>query len=70
LITLGFLPEAWREKIHVVGNTALAGTLLALERDGIRDWLADLPRRVVVESLVETENFASAFMQAMRFVWV
>jgi uncharacterized 2Fe-2S/4Fe-4S cluster protein (DUF4445 family) len=70
LITLGFLPEAWREKIHVVGNTALAGTLLALERGNIRDWLADLPRRVVVESLVEKENFGSAFMQAMRFAWV
>jgi hypothetical protein len=36
----------------------------------IRDWLADLPRRVVVESLVEKENFGAAFMQAMRFAWV
>ena len=70
LITLGFLPEAWREKIKVVGNTALAGTLLALEREAIRDWLACLPGRVVVEGLVEKENFGSAFMQAMRFAWV
>lgn len=70
LITLGFLPEAWRKKIKVVGNTALAGTLLALEREDIREWLACLPRRVMVEGLVEKEDFGTAFMQAMRFAWV
>lgn len=70
LITLGFLPEAWREKIEVAGNTALAGTVLALEREDIRVWLACLPGRVVVEGLVEREDFGSAFMQAMRFAWV
>jgi uncharacterized 2Fe-2S/4Fe-4S cluster protein (DUF4445 family) len=70
LITLGFLPEAWREKIEVAGNTALAGTLLALEREDIRDWLACLPGRVVLEGLIERDDFGPAFMQAMRFAWV
>jgi len=70
LITLGFLPEAWRDKIEVAGNTALAGTLLALEREDIRDWLGCLPGRVVLEGLVEREDFGSAFMQAMLFAWI
>ncbi|MGE4440917.1 MAG: ASKHA domain-containing protein [Desulfomicrobium sp.] len=70
LITLGFLPESWREKTVVVGNTSLAGTLLALERADIRDWLDRLPERVVVESLVEKKDFGAKFMQSMRFAWV
>jgi uncharacterized 2Fe-2S/4Fe-4S cluster protein (DUF4445 family) len=70
LIALGFLPEVWRKKIEVLGNTALAGTILALEGEDIRDWLDSLPARVIVEGLVEKEDFGPLFMQAMRFVWV
>lgn len=70
LFTLGFLPEVWREKTEVVGNTSLEGTLLALERGDIREWLDRLPERLVVESLVEKEGFGAEFMQAMRFAWV
>ena len=70
LFTLGFLPEAWREKMEVVGNTSLAGTLLALERADIRAWLDLLPERVVVENLVDKKGFGEEFMRAMRFAWV
>lgn len=70
LITLGFLSEIWREKVAVIGNSSLAGTLLALENDGIRNWLATLPERVSVISLVEQEDFGPLFLQAMRFAWV
>lgn len=70
LITLGFLSELWREKIEVIGNSSLAGTLLALEDAGIRKWLATLPERVSVVGLVEQDDFGHMFLQAMRFVWV
>lgn len=69
LVTLGFLPEAWRDRIHVAGNTSLAGTLLALGDEGVRGWLRALPPRVRVESLVEGAAFGPAFMRAMRFEW-
>jgi len=70
LIALGFLPEVWREKIKVVGNTSLAGTLLALQHEEVRCWLASLPSRVRLEALVEQKNFGSQFVEAMRFTWV
>lgn len=70
LITLGFLPERWREKIRVVGNTSLAGTLLALRSAETRSWLAGLPGRVVVDNLVERQDFGARFVQAMRFAWI
>lgn len=70
LITLGFFPEIWREKISVVGNTALAGTMLALERDDVRFWLDGLAERMAVESLAESGDFETQFLRAMRFAWV
>lgn len=69
LVTLGFLPEIWRDRVHVAGNTSLAGTLLALGDEGVRGWLKELPPRVRVESLVEGGAFGPAFMRAMRFAW-
>jgi uncharacterized 2Fe-2S/4Fe-4S cluster protein (DUF4445 family) len=69
LCTLGFLPEIWRDRIHVAGNTSLAGTVLALGKEEVRSWLEKLPARVRVVSLVEGEEFGSAFMRAMRFAW-
>ena len=69
LVTLGFLPEVWRDRIHVAGNTSLAGTLLALGDEGVRGWLGKLPSRVHVVSLVEGAAFGDAFMRAMRFAW-
>jgi len=69
LLTLGFFPEIWRDKMKVVGNTALAGTLLALEREDIRRWLDRLPGQVVVDTLVDREDFGPLFLQAMRFAW-
>jgi uncharacterized 2Fe-2S/4Fe-4S cluster protein (DUF4445 family) len=70
LITLGFFPEIWREKILVAGNTALAGTMLALEHDHVRTWLDRLPERVAVDSLAQRADFGSHFLRAMRFVWL
>ncbi len=70
LITLGFLPERWREKIRVAGNTSLAGTLLALRSAEAQSWLACLPGRVVVHNLLEQRDFNSRFVRAMRFSWV
>lgn len=69
LITLGFLPEIWRGRIEVAGNTSLAGTLLALESETTRDWLAALPGRVSVAQLVEEQGFGELFLRAMRFSW-
>jgi uncharacterized 2Fe-2S/4Fe-4S cluster protein (DUF4445 family) len=68
-ITLGFLPEIWRDRIEVAGNTSLAGTLLALESEATRAWLAALPGRVTVEQLVEESDFGARFLRAMRFFW-
>jgi uncharacterized 2Fe-2S/4Fe-4S cluster protein (DUF4445 family) len=70
LITLGFFPEIWRDKIHVAGNTALAGTMLALEQEAVRAWLDRLPERVIVDSLAERSDFGPLFMRAMRFAWI
>ncbi|MBU4595191.1 MAG: DUF4445 domain-containing protein [Proteobacteria bacterium] len=70
LITLGFFPEIWREKITVAGNTALAGTMLALEQDDVRAWLDLLPGRMIVDSLAERTDFGPLFMRAMRFAWI
>lgn len=69
LCTLGFLPEIWRDRVNVVGNTSLAGTVLALGNEEARGWLEMLPARVRVVSLVEGESFGPAFMRAMRFSW-
>jgi uncharacterized 2Fe-2S/4Fe-4S cluster protein (DUF4445 family) len=69
LITLGFLPEIWRDRTEVAGNTALAGALLALESEATREWLDALPGRVVVERLVEEPEFGARFLRAMRFSW-
>jgi uncharacterized 2Fe-2S/4Fe-4S cluster protein (DUF4445 family) len=69
LAALGFLPEIWRDRVQVAGNTSLAGTLLALREGAVREWLGRLPGRVRVESLVERDDFAAAFMRAMRFGW-
>lgn len=70
LITLGFLPERWRDKIRVAGNTSLSGALLALRSEETRSWLARLPGRVVVDNLVERQDFSATFIQAMRFSWI
>jgi uncharacterized 2Fe-2S/4Fe-4S cluster protein (DUF4445 family) len=69
LVALGFLPEIWRDRVHVAGNTALAGTVLALNDIRVREWLAELPHHVKVEPLVGGEDFGPAFMRAMRFGW-
>lgn len=70
LLTLGFLPEAWRGRVRIAGNTALAGTLLALERAEVRDWLACLPAKMTVDSLVDRPDFGSGFVRAMRLDWI
>jgi uncharacterized 2Fe-2S/4Fe-4S cluster protein (DUF4445 family) len=70
LISLGFLPERWREKIRTAGNTSLAGTLLALRSAETRSWLATLSGRIAVDNLVEQKDFGTRFIQAMRFSWV
>lgn len=69
LAALGFMPEIWRDRVRVAGNTSLAGTLLALRDGAVRKWLEKLPGRVRIESLVEREDFGPAFMRAMRFGW-
>jgi len=69
LVALGFFPEIWRDRVHVCGNTALSGTVLALMEKNVRVWLEDLPRHVQVEPLAGGEDFGPAFMRAMRFGW-
>lgn len=69
LVALGFLPEVWKDRVTMAGNTSLAGTMLALRDEGTRRWLAGLPPLVRVESLVERDDFGPAFMKAMRFAW-
>ena len=70
LCRLGFFPETAREVIRLAGNTSLAGALLALENKDVRNWLAELPERVAVESLVELDGFADDFVRTMRFEWL
>lgn len=69
LTGLGFLPEIWRERVHVAGNTSLAGTLLALTEEKTRRWLTVLPSKVGLETLVDRDDFGASFMRAMRFAW-
>jgi uncharacterized 2Fe-2S/4Fe-4S cluster protein (DUF4445 family) len=69
LMALGFLPEVWRERVVVAGNTALQGAVLALRDTAVRAWLTRLPRLVTVESLVDSEGFGPAFLRAMHFGW-
>ena len=70
LTVLGFLPEIWRDRVHVAGNTSLAGTLLALKEEKVRRWLTGLPSWVSLENLVDQDDFGPSFMRAMRFAWV
>lgn len=69
VITLGFFPECALERIDMVGNTSLAGTMMALERDDVRYWLSSLTERVTVEALVDDAGFQGQYFQAMQFVW-
>jgi len=70
LAVLGFLPEIWRDRVHVAGNTSLAGTLLALNEEKVRQWLTGLPSWVGLENLVDQDDFGPSFMRAMRFAWI
>jgi uncharacterized 2Fe-2S/4Fe-4S cluster protein (DUF4445 family) len=70
LCRLGFFPETARDMIQLAGNTALAGTLLALENESVREWLEYLTHLVTVETLVDRDDFAEDFVRAMRFEWI
>lgn len=70
LFDLGMLPRIFEGRIKVAGNTSLAGTLQALDRSDVRAWLAMLPPWVRIVDLVARPDFASVFMQAMRFEWI
>lgn len=69
LFTLGFLPAAFDTRVQVVGNTSLAGAFRASYDRTFQDWLARLPQHVRLVSLVDQPDFATHYVQAMRFAW-
>ena len=70
LFALGVLPRIFEDRIAVMGNTSLAGTLKILKDQDARAWLARLPPLVQIVDLVGEPDFASGFVQGMRFEWV
>lgn len=68
--SLGLFPRIFEGRVEVAGNTSLAGTLKTLEDSAFQTELSELASRVHVIDLVDQFDFASFFMQAMRFEWI
>lgn len=64
-VTLGLLPDIARERIHFVGNTALAGAVLALTNRLSRAESRALARRPEVIELNATDEFEDNFIDAL-----
>ena len=70
LFELGFFPETCRGKIECIGNSALRGAHQIHVNDSIRQWSESLPQMVSILDLVDDQEFAARFFQAMQFSWV
>lgn len=66
LVTLGFFPPKWRDRIRVVGNTALRGALLLGTRPQFRSVAEELPHGVHVVDATAEAGFSSRYLGAMH----
>lgn len=66
LLTLGFFPPMWRDRIQVVGNTSLRGALLLGTRQELRAVVEDLPHAVRVLDVTTEPDFASCYLGSMH----
>ncbi len=67
LITLGFFPPMWRDRIVVLGNTALAGALLLGQDPNLRAIAEVFPKQVEVVDTVAESTFAPRYVAAMQW---
>jgi len=62
-IAIGLLPGFLEEQVHVVGNTALAGAMLALVDRTTLEEMENLRQQVKVVELNLTENFEDRYVE-------
>lgn len=67
LITLGLLPEQWRDRIVYVGNTSLAGARLAMLNGELLEKQKDKLKQIEYCDLNDCTHFNKAFSKAMSF---
>ena len=67
---LGFLPLGGGGKIRCVGNAALQGGCLLLERPEARQWCETLRKRTRVVDLVEADSSGNGLLERMRFSFI
>ena len=67
LTRLGLLPAEWLDRVTFVGNSALAGTRMALTGAGAADRLRALGGRVRSLDLVAHPEFQARFLEALAF---
>lgn len=66
-VTIGLLPEMPLEKIFSAGNTAGAGTLMALADEKEAKAAVDIPNGVEHVELAEDPEFQTKYLRAMAF---
>ncbi|MBQ7584787.1 MAG: DUF4445 domain-containing protein [Desulfovibrionaceae bacterium] len=67
LTTLGFLPQGLEEVVSPLGNTALKGAALLLQKPELRAVLKAKLQGVKVLNLTDRSDFQSSFMDNMSF---
>lgn len=66
LLTLGFFPPNWRDRIRIVGNTCLRGALLLGTQPQLRSVAEGLPHRVQVVDATAQPDFTACYLGAMH----
>lgn len=66
-LRIGLIPELDPEKVHVIGNAALAGAAMLLLKQSSRQELRDLLHRAECINLAEMPRFQMLYPEAMLF---
>ncbi|MDQ7063908.1 MAG: ASKHA domain-containing protein [candidate division KSB1 bacterium] len=66
-VALGLLPEIPPERIHFIGNAALAGAEAVLTSKVAREKAEHLAQKVAFVEIAEKPEFQDVFVEAMRF---
>lgn len=67
---LGFLPAGLLPRVHVAGNTSLAGAMLLAADPAARRAVLDLPARVRAIDLTSEPDFHTRYLERMTFAHV
>ncbi|MBO4300320.1 MAG: DUF4445 domain-containing protein [Desulfovibrio sp.] len=67
LVTLGLIPPAMEQHLHIIGNASLDGADLLIQNIDKRDLLTRLCARAHVLSLVDDPHFHKNYLRQMRF---